>query len=288
MQSIFKFSALSVFLLNLLFSFGAISVISCGQTPGADTAKSSQSDKISRQDLLKIIEGGWVNQDYRESLIKLHSPMFAAEAGRPVQEMFFDISNVSGDTVLNGTGRLNYMEGERFDVVFFEKDGATKMKIDQGRNYADSKVIYLDYSISASADTMLLLINQANNDTDLFVREFRSAPMKAGIPVNALEHFVNLSMFEGEWTATDGTKVVFDASGNVTGWGKWTWYSVEIDKYGAEVQPDIISLYNEKIGASYVYTLDNDRLSVYNYDAETDDSQWSRGNLVVELVRKKQ
>ena len=268
----------------VLLSFGSVTVSSCGDPTGTDTTKNVQGVSQSRQDLLKIIEGGWVNQEYRESLIKLHSPMFAAEAGRPVQEMYFDISNVSGDTVINGTGRLNYLEGERFDVVFFEKDGVTKMKIDQGRNYADSKVIFLDYVI-AGADTTLLLINQVNNDTARFVREFTKAPMKAGVPVNALEHCVNNALLAGEWTAADGSKVTFDASGNVTGWGKWTWYSVEIEKYGADVQPDVVSVYNDKIGATYVFTLDNDRLSVYNYDAGTDEQQWTRGKLVMELVK---
>lgn len=256
-----------------------------GDKTSTDTASAPLQGTASREDLLKIIEGGWVNNDYEDALRRVNSPMFAAEAGRPVQEMMFDVANIKGDTVPNATGRLNYLDGERFDVIFFEEGGKTKMKIYQGRDYVESKPTYVDYSISGG-DTILLVVNTANNQTTIFHREFRTAPMKNGIPENALEHFVNRTLFEGEWSTEDGKTVTFNANGTVTGWDKWTWFSVEIDKYGTEVQPDVMSAYNDKMGATYVYTIDNGRLSIYEYDSQGGDGAWTRGKLVAEFTRK--
>lgn len=272
--------------LPLFFSGAAIVLDSCTNPPAAETLVSPGKGLASREDLLKIIEGGWVNFEYEESILRVHSPMFAAEAGRPVQEMLFDISNVKGDTVFNGTGRLSYLQGERFDVVFYEEGGLTKMKIDQGKSYQPEKPVFLDYSIDNDHDTVLLLINTASNDTAWFRREFRKAPVKAGIPLNALEHYVNRVLFQGEWKSADGKTVTFNANGTVSGWEKWTWFSVEIDKYGTEIQPDVMSAYNDKMGATYVYTLDNDRLSIYEYDSQDGDGTWTRGKVVAEFTRK--
>jgi hypothetical protein len=61
---------------------------------------------------------------------------------------------------------------------------------------------------------------------------------------------------------------------------------VEIDKYGTEVQPDVMSAYNDKIGATYVYTIDNGRLSVYEYDTNANDATWTRGKLVAEFTKR--
>lgn len=274
----------SMAVIACLLSVTSISVSSCGEQTKGDTTQVVDKSAISREDVLHIIEGGWVNTEYAEALERVHSPMFAAESGRPVQEMYFDIYYVRGDTVVNGTGRLNYIEGERFDVVLFNKDGRTQMKIDQGGELTEKKPIYLDYEIGE--DTTLILISVANNDTTRFTREFRKAPKKADVPQNALEHFVNRVLFEGEWKATDGSVVTFGSNGTVSGWDKWTWFSVEIDKYGIETQPDVMSVYNSKIGATYVYTLDNDRLSVYEYGYATGSTQWTRGKLVMELVKK--
>lgn len=279
------------FLPGLVLCFAAICsnvvISSCNEPTATDSTASTGHGTASKEDLLKIIEGGWVNEDYADALLRMHSPMFAAEAGRPVQEMLFNPSNIKGDTVFNETGRLNYLDGERFDVVFFDEGGNARMKIYQGAGFEASKPVYLDYKIDeVESDTMLCLVNTATNDTSWFRREFHKAPMKAGIAENALEHFVNRALFEGEWKSANGSVVTFSSNGTVTGWEKWTWFSVEIDKYGSEIQPDVMSAYNDKMGATYVYTLDNDRLSIYEYDSNSEDGMWTRGKMVIELTRK--
>lgn len=259
-----------------------IGISSCNEAGPGDSTVVVTEGTASKEDLLKIIEGGWVNVDYGDALNRVHSPMFAAEAGRPVQEMMFEIANAKGDTVYNSTGRLNYFDGERFDVVLTEENGAVKMKIYEGAGVTSAS--YLNYKISGS-DTMLFIVNPKNNDSIWYTREFHRAPQKAGVPQNALEHFVNRNLFAGEWKAADGSTVTFSADGKVSGWAKWTWYSVEIDKYGSEIQPDVMSAYNDKMGATYVYTLDNDRLSIFEYDSNSEDGMWTRGKLVAEFNR---
>jgi len=262
-----------------------VSITSCDTPVASDSTQQTVKKNVSREELLKIIEGGWVNTEYIDALQRVNSPMFAAEAGRPVQEMAFDHNRMKGDTVYNTSGRLNYLDGERFDVILFEEGGGTHMKIYEGKT--EKTPLSLDFSITGE-DTMLLLINSSNSDTTFFAKQFHSSPKKGDVAVNALEYCVNNILFAGEWkNAANGSTVKFNANGTVTGWEKWTWFSVEIDKYGIEVQPDIISAYNDKLGATYVYTLDNDRLLIYKYDDDLEDGKWTRGDLVAEFNRKK-
>jgi hypothetical protein len=262
-----------------------VSITSCGDPGDSDSAVVVSAGSASKEDLIRIIEGGWVNVNYEEALLRVHSPMFAAEAGRPVQELMFDPARMKGDTMINGTGRLNYLEGERFDVVFVSEGGGTVMKIYEGPGLEVSDPTTLTYKI-AGGDTMLCVVKKTGNDSIWFRRTFHKAPQKSGIAQNALEHFVNQSLFAGEWKAQDGSIVTFTADGKVSGWAKWTWFSVEIDKYGSEIQPDVMSAYNDKMGATYVYTLDNDRLSIYEYDSNSEDGMWTRGKMVAELTKK--
>lgn len=262
-----------------------IGFTSCGETTEGDSTVVVATGTASREDLLKIIDGGWVNVNYADALLRVHSPMFAAEAGRPVQELMFDVSKIKGDTVFNNTGRLNYFEGERFDVVFANEGGSTIMKIYEGGELDVTDPATLTYKITG-ADTMLCVVKKVGNDSIWYRRTFHKAPLRAGIAQNALEHFVNQSLFAGEWKTQDGSIVTFTADGKVSGWAKWTWYSVEIDKYGSEIQPDVMSVYNDKMGATYVYTLDNDRLSIYEYDSNAADGMWTRGEMVAELMKR--
>ncbi len=258
---------------------------SCGDGGSSDSTAVVSTDAATKEDLMKIVEGGWVNVNYEEALMRVHSPMFAAEAGRPVQELMFDLARMKGDTLFNGTGRLNYLDGERFDVVFVSENGNTVMKIYEGPGLDATDPTTLTYRIQ-DGDTMLCVVKKAINDSIWYRRAFHKAPQKSGVAQNALEHFVNQSLFAGEWKATDGTTVTFTADGKVSGWARWTWFSVEIDKYGSDIQPDVMSAYNDKMGATYVYTLDNDRLSIYEYDSNSDDGMWTRGKLVIELIKK--
>lgn len=258
-------------------------ITACNGNPG-NPSTPIDANAATKEELLKIIEGGWVNVEYEDALMRVHSPMMAAEAGRPVQEMLFDPSKMKGDTVYNGTSRLNYLDGERFDVVFVQEGSVARMNILQGAEHS-GETSSLSYRISGN-DTMLCVVKPKSNDSTWYRREFHKAPEKAGVAQNALEYFVNRALFAGEWKTEDGASVTFSADGKVTGWAKWTWFSVEIDKYGTEIQPDVMSAYNDKMGATYVYTLDNNRLSVYEYDARAEDGVWTRGKLVVEFTRK--
>jgi hypothetical protein len=280
------FRVIPALLLVIAAGVSSTGITSCNESVDHDSTAAVNGNTASKEDLLKIIQGGWVNVEYGNVLNRVHSPMFAAEAGRPVQEMLFETGNAKGDTVYNSTGRLNYLDGERFDVVFAQENGSVRMKIYEGETALEADSVYLDYRI-ADGDTLLCVVNARTKDSTWYGREFHTAPQKAGVAQNALEHFVNRNLFAGEWKTEDGSTVTFTADGKVSGWAKWTWFSVEIDKYGTEIQPDIMSAYNDKMGATYVYTLDNDRLSIYEYDSNSEDGMWTRGKLVIELNRAK-
>jgi hypothetical protein len=267
----------------LILSTGSGMLISgCGTPSTTDSLKTENGMAQSREDVLKIINGGWVNVEYVDALHRVHSPMFAAEAGRPVQEISFDVTKMKGDTVYNTSGRLNFIEGDRFDLVISNGNNGLLLTINDG--IEGNAEIKAGYKI-ADGDTLLSLINTANNDTTWFVNQYKVVPRKADLPVSPLEYCVNNELLSGEWKSSSGQTVTFHPNGTVTGWDAWTMYSLEVDKFGVEIQPDVISAYNDKKGATYVYALDNGKLSVYEYMSEGEEA-WTRGKLVQEFTRK--
>lgn len=274
-------SVITVTIGTVFLAGGSVMISGCGDKTAADSTATVQGEANTKEEILKIINGGWVSADYIDALHRVHSPMFAAEAGRPVQEMTFDVSKMKGDTVYNTSGRLNFIEGNRYDLVITETNNGVVLLINDG--VEGNAEIKATYKISGS-DTLLALINTAKNDTNWYVNQYRAVPRKGDLPVSPLEYCVNNELLAGEWTSASGQKVTFNANGTVSGWDAWTMYSLEVDKFGVEVQPDVISAYNDKKGATYVYTLDNGRLSIYEYMSEGNEA-WTRGKLVAEFTR---
>lgn len=274
-------SVITVTIGAVFLAGGSLMISGCGDKSATDSTATVQGEANSKEEILKIINGGWVSADYIDALHRVHSPMFAAEAGRPVQEMTFDVSKMKGDTVYNTSGRLNFIEGNRYDLVITETNNGVVLVINDGVD--GNAEIKATYKISGS-DTLLALINSATNDTNWYVNQYKTVPRKGDLPVSPLEYCVNNELLAGEWTSASGQKVTFNANGTVSGWDAWTMYSLEVDKFGVEVQPDVISAYNDKKGATYVYTLDNGRLSIYEYMSEGSEA-WTRGKLVAEFTR---
>lgn len=267
--------------LFLLAGGGSMMISGCGDKAKTDSTAVIQGEANSKEDVLKILNGGWVNAEYVDALKRVHSPMFAAEAGRPVQELNFDISKMKGDTVYNSSGRLNFIEGTRYDLIVTESANGVLISVNDGiEGNGEIKVTYK----LTNDDTLLAFINSKNNDTTWYTNQFKTVPRKGDLPVSPLEFCVNNELLAGEWTSSSGQKVTFNANGTVTGWDAWTMYSLEVDKFGIEVQPDVISAYNDKKGATYVFTLDNGKLSVYEYMSEATET-WTRGKLVAEFTR---
>lgn len=232
----------------------------------------------SKQRLLTIIEGGWLNEAYVKALLQSHSPMEAAAAGWPEQQMAFDIANVDGDTMRNAQGRLHYHEGERFDVVFYRKEnGSTGMRIDEDKNFLRQQLL-LDYTIE-NGDTLLLLTIAGSNKTMRFQRQFRKFPESGPVVLTAMEYRVNKEMVAGKWKSNDDT-VQLNADGTVTHFNHWQRYAITTEHDHPQSRPDEISFYNDSAGVVYAFTLRDNRLNLYELEESNDGQEFSRGKLM--------
>lgn len=272
----------------ILFSFLFFSCQSAGEKQAAyalpgDTAFVNDSVK---QVLLKVIEGGWVNEEYMKILRETNSPMAAASSGIAVQQMAFDISNLEGDTLLNVIGRLNYNESERFDVIFYKKTGgAAGMKLTDNRDYPAS-ALELNYSIEG--DDTILLMNMRNGKTPgitRYRRQFRKFSAADEIPVTAMEYLVNKNLFAGKWKL-DNEEVQFTEKGEVKNFSGFKRYSVSTVEQEPGSRPDEISFYNDSAGVTYAFTVKNNTIQLYEISESDDGLHFSRGRMIGELKRE--
>ncbi|CAN5830167.1 hypothetical protein BH11BAC7_BH11BAC7_06160 [soil metagenome] len=238
-----------------------------------------------KQKLLKIIEGGWVNEKYIELFNRFRSPMTVAATDLFLQQVAFDISNVSGDTLLNALGRLNCNEGERFDVIFYKnKNGVTVMKLVENRNEPE-KSFDLDYEIKGM-DTVLIINGVKNNivQTARFQRQFRRILSADEVPVTAMEYYVNKALFSGEWKM-NGTEILFNENGHVKNFRSYHHYSVSTRDDEAASRPDEISFYSDTSGVTYAFTVKSNRIQLYELFHAEDGMSFSRGRMIGELKR---
>jgi hypothetical protein len=262
-------------------------LVSCsGNHPVENAGAAVPSADTSVSQLLKIIEGGWVNEDYIRALEKYRSPMDAAKAGLPVREMAFDISQLEGDTLVNALGRIGYNEDQHFDVIFVHgANGSLAMKIGEHKNYQQGELT-LSYAIEEK-DTLLLLDIRNGNSTQVFRfrREFRLFPETGKTFYTALEHYVNRRLFAGNWEL-DGQTVSFDATGSVKNFRNFKRYSVTTDTGYPDSRPDEISFYGDSSGVTMTFTLREGILDLYELHDSEDGLSFSRGKLLARLRRK--
>ncbi len=239
----------------------------------------------AKQRLLKIIEGGWVNEAYIDAFRRYNSPMAAASHGLPQQQMAFDISRLEGDTLINVHGRLNYNESQRFDVVFYRKEnGNVGMKIDENHNYIAVPLL-LDYTIE-DKDTILLLTipDEKAAGTYRFRRTFRRFPESDDVPLTAMELFANTKLFAGDWKMGNET-ISFEPTGRVNFRG-YKRYSISTVEEQPSSRPDEISFYNDTSGVTFAFTSNHGKVQLYEVEESRDGMTITRGKMVGELERK--
>ncbi len=240
---------------------------------------------LEKQRLLSIIKGAWVNEEYIETFGRLHSPMAVDAKGIYLKQFAFDISNLSGDTLFNAVNQLNYNDGERFDLMFFElKDGKTGMKLVRDRTTISDDYI-LNYLIENKDTVLELTINVNSEEKKLkFKRQFRNFIVKNEIQITALDYFVNKELVAGEWNM-QGKKVFFQVNGEVENFMGFKRYSIStIDEESASL-PDEISFYNDTTGVTYIFTSDNFTIRLYEIIEINNRREISRGKIIAELKR---
>lgn len=251
------------------------------------------ADTIPRAEkmrLLPLVEGGWVETGLADSIAARQSVKAAWDSLLFEAEMCFDISNLSGDTLFNGRGRLNYHEGERFDIVFKkEKDGRIRMDIDDGRNYTACPLVVTP--VQEGGDSLLLLASRCGDSNgSRFRRVFRKPPARHEADITALEYFVNSRLFAGRYEVesrsgflSTGT-VQFNENGSVYGLVNYSWYRIETDFSGNGSAPfDMIMLGNEtgEPFASYAWEKKGGVLLLYRIAQSNGQTQ--RGPLEASL-----
>jgi hypothetical protein len=275
----------------LLFFFFLLLIFSCNQPAKVqpmqvtDANEGFQPDS-AKQRLLNIIEGGWVNEEYIKAFEQLHSPMAVAAKGLFLQQIAFDISNLSGDTLLNVIGRLKYNEAERFDVIFYSRsNGKTGMKLAQNRNVVLNE-FELNYAIEGK-DTILLVYTYGAKMTHTarFRRQFRKFLSTDEIYITALEFFVNRSLFAGDWEMA-GNKISFTEKGGVRNFRSFKHYAVATIEQEPASRPDKISFYNDTSGVTYAFTIKNNKIQLYELEESENGMQISRGKMIGELKKE--
>ncbi|CAN5384590.1 hypothetical protein BH09BAC5_BH09BAC5_29890 [soil metagenome] len=275
---------------NFGFIVISILILACNEPAEKQILKTAgMSDNFCSADdkkrLLSIVEGGWVNVEYIEAFNRLHSPMAVSTEGLPIQQIAFDISNLSGDTLLNGLGRMNYNEAERFDIVFYKgKDGITKMKLKQTN--ADSLTdFHLNYLVKEKDTLLEIKVTEGKKQFEYyFKRQFRKFPGSDEIPATAKEYFVNNAMVSGDWNA-GGKKISFSENGIVENFKSFQKYSITISDPQWASRPDEISFYNDSTGVTYAFVSNGNELQFYELHESEDGMKFSRGKLIAQLKR---
>jgi uncharacterized protein YkuJ len=271
----------TVFFLAFSFLF-----FSCQPVTEKNSAAIQPISDVVKQNLLKIIEGGWVNEEYIKALKASHSPMSAAASGIYIQQMAFDISNVSGDTLLNVIGRLNSNESEKFDVIFYKKPGGKEgMKLVENREDLSSS-FGLNYLIEKNDTILTVDFHEGNNShTMRYRRQFRKFLPADEIQVTAMEFFVNKTLFTGKWLM-NGKEILFSEKGEVKNFGNYQHFSVSTVEQEPASRPDEISFYNDSTGITYAFTVRNNTIDLFEISGQEDGMHFSRGKMIGEMKRE--
>lgn len=276
---------------RLVFPFLLFFFYSCGNSPAEISGKTDSSEinsfvsDSSKKRLLQIVRGGWINEEYISALARYRSPMDAASFGLPEQQMAFDVSELRGDTLNNFYGRVNYHEGQRFEIVFYKKpDGQTGMYINEAGEYV-ADPMQLNYEIDNTDTVLLLTIAGEENKTLRYRREFHEFVEKDEMVLPAIELHINRNYFAGHWK-NGNTVLELDEYGQVINFNGYKRYAVSfIDDY-PQSRPDEITFYNDTAGVTYAYTMKDRNLNLYELHQSADGMEISRGKLVYVFKRE--
>jgi hypothetical protein len=262
-----QLSCLGLALLSLI-------LFSCGNEtkPAISVNEKQMQDK---KELLRIIEGGWVNEEYIQALKKYQSPMAAASYGLPVPQMAYDISKLEGDTLVNLLGRFHHPEADRFKLVFYSI-GNGKMGMRTFELPNDPSRFVLNYQIDL-VDTTLELIGDSIHAQ--YNRVFRQFPQRDGIILTATELCVNQELFAGKWLL-NGDTVVLTEYGQISNMKRYSRYSIATSSEYPKSNPDEISFYNDSAGVNYAWILKGKDLELYEMERNRYRLTLNRGRLV--------
>ena len=248
--------------------------ISCTENKEKNPKKAPVS-LSAKTNLLSIIHGGWVKQEYVDSIIKTKSPYRSNKQYLSNVELIIDTANLTGDTVMNPACFSNGKESFYFKIVI-KQDSLNKpsMQMVYNHNYMNMD-FFLEYSISAG-DTILYMVKK-----DLINGEIKSKiPYKriynnpsVNYYVDPTTVFLNRTLITGKYKLYDAknrlisNKVEFKEAGQVEGFSSFKNFYLESYYGSANSQNynfDYIVLSAPEKRSVYRWTLKKDIFKFYD------------------------
>jgi hypothetical protein len=216
----------------------------------------NENSKNSLSDLLKIIDGNWISDDY---LSKIENSK-AILTNEPYNSSLLGFS-VLKDSLADGTdylyGYTAHDAGDTWPVYY---------------NTAESRLEYDVRKSDGNDPPSTFYVNIVNNTTvDLVFTDKKVRYRKTD-----LDTALRQILFEGTYTDAHNRPVTFSANGNITGLDNYTFYRVQFDPDGEEGIPfDGITLYKsekEDSGKTFHFKIQDKALVLYNVsDLMTED-----------------
>jgi hypothetical protein len=227
---------------------------------------------------VKQIQGHWVRNDYLSLLEVTKSPLLARTGAEGVASMFFDPSNLEGDS-LGVSMNFNNHEGGKL-YLFLNKhiENQNSYLLDAPLAEGGGTNPY-GIQLEYGKDTTLLLIEYDAAKKPNAVFRYSCISHSKYLAVDAVQYALNQRLFEGTYRIEDSKQTVtFSKEGKVSNWTNYTQYAANTDfVVGGDNTVDLLSFYRKEADFSgatdFSFTIHGDTLSLY--DVEVSDKTLS-------------
>jgi hypothetical protein len=201
-------------------------LIACKDGKEINSKEEKTISPEARKELLCIIHGGWVKQEYVDSIIKSKSPYRSSKQYLSNVELIIDTTHVVGDTLMNPGCSTNGKESYYFRIALkYDSLNKQTMQMLYNHNYMNMD-FFLDYSIS-SGDTILYMIKKDINSGEIksktpYKRVYNNPP-KNDYSIDPTTIFLNRTLIAGKYKLYDAKnklisdQVEFKEEGKVEG-----------------------------------------------------------------------
>jgi hypothetical protein len=245
-------------------------VIACNEGKRINSKESETISTEDKKELLSIIHGGWVKQEYVDSIIRTKSPYKSSKQYLSNVELIIDTANATGDTIMNPGCSTNGKESYYFRIAL-KHDSLNKpiMQMLYNHNYINTD-FFLEYSIS-SRDTILYMIKKNLNTREPksktpYKRIYNNPPGN-NYSIDPTTIFLNRTLIAGKYTLYDaknkliGNEVEFKEDGKVEGFPECEHFYLE-SYYG--------DAGNYNYNFDYVVFSSSEKRSVFRWTLEKD------------------
>ena len=209
-------------------------IIACKDGKEINSKREGTISLEAKRELLSIIHGGWVKQEYVDSIVKTRSPYKSSKLYLSNVELIIDTTNATGDTIMNPGCSTNGKESFYFKIVM-KHDSLNKptMQMLYNHNYINMD-FFLEYSIS-SRDTILYMIKKDINsrESKISYKRIYNNPPENNYSIDPTTIFLNRNLIAGKYKLYDANnklisnQVEFKEDGHVEGLPEYKNYYLE-------------------------------------------------------------